>query len=264
MKIAVVYDNRSLRHELSPAWGFSCLVDDELLFDTGGDGPRLLSNVGQMGLEVGRIKSVVLSHAHGDHTGGLGGILAVNKGITVYLPRSFRNRFKEQVKAHARVVEVHEPMEIAEGIYTTGEMGRGLVEQALVLVTNQGPSAGSGQGPSAGSGQGPSAGSGQGPSAGSGRSLVVVTGCAHPGIVGMLHRAKQISGNGVYLAIGGFHLSVVNRRKIEDIIAEFRRLGVQKVAPCHCTGSRAMEMFAAEYGDDFIKAGVGMVLDIEP
>ena len=248
MKIAVVYDNRSLRHELSPAWGFSCLVDDELLFDTGADGPRLLSNVGQMGLEVGRIKSVVLSHAHGDHTGGLGGILAVNKGITVYLPRSFRNRFKEQVKAHARVVEVHEPMEIAEGIYTTGEMGRGLVEQALVLVTNQGPSAGSGQGPWAGSG----------------RSLVVVTGCAHPGIVGMLHRAKQISGNGVYLAIGGFHLSVVNRRKIEDIIAEFRRLGVQKVAPCHCTGSRAMEMFAAEYGDDFIKAGVGMVLDIEP
>ena len=232
MKIAVVYDNRSLRHELSPAWGFSCLVDDELLFDTGGDGPRLLSNVGQMGLEVGRIKSVVLSHAHGDHTGGLGGILAVNKGITVYLPRSFRNRFKEQVKAHARVVEVHEPMEIAEGIYTTGEMGRGLVEQSLVLATNQG--------------------------------LVVVTGCAHPGIVGMLHRAKQISGNGVYLAIGGFHLSVVNRRKIEDIIAEFRRLGVQKVAPCHCTGSRAMEMFAAEYGDDFIKAGVGMVLDIEP
>jgi len=248
MQIAVVYDNRSLRHELSPAWGFSCLVDDELLFDTGGDGPRLLSNVGQMGLEVGRIKSVVLSHAHGDHTGGLGGILAVNKGITVYLPRSFRNRFKEQVKAHARVVEVHEPMEIAEGIYTTGEMGRGLVEQALVLVTNQGPSAGSGQGPWAGSG----------------RSLVVVTGCAQPGIVGMLHRAKQISGNGVYLAIGGFHLSVVNRRKIEDIIAEFRRLGVQKVAPCHCTGSRAMEMFAAEYGDDFIKAGVGMVLDIEP
>jgi len=240
MRIAVVYDNRSLRHELSPAWGFSCLVDDELLFDTGGDGPRLLSNVGQMGLEVGRIKSVVLSHAHGDHTGGLGGILAVNKGITVYLPRSFRNRFKEQVKAHARVVEVHEPMEIAEGIYTTGEMGRGLVEQALVLVTNQGPSAGSGQG------------------------LVVVTGCAHPGIVEMMHRARQIGGNGVYLAIGGFHLSVVNRRKIEDIIAEFRRLGVQKVAPCHCTGSRAMEMFAAEYGDDFIEIGVGMVLDIEP
>ena len=230
MKTTVVYDNRTLDPDLSPAWGFSCLVGDDLLFDTGGDGPRLLSNMVRMGLDVGGIKTVVLSHPHGDHTGGLGGILAVNKEVTVYLPRSFPSGFKAQVRARARVVEVHEPMEIAEGIYTTGEMGRGLVEQSLVLATNKG--------------------------------LVVVTGCAHPGIVGMLHRAKQIGGNGVYLAIGGFHLSVVNRRKIEDIIADFRRLGVQKVAPCHCTGSRAMGMFAAEYGEDFVEIGVGRVLEI--
>ncbi len=228
----MVYDNRSLRGELSPAWGFSCLVGDDLLFDTGGDGPRLLSNMGQMGLDVGRIRSVVLSHAHGDHTGGLAGLLAVSRGITVYLPCSFPSRFKAQVRSHARVVEVHEPMEIAEGIYTTGEMGRGLVEQALALVTNQG--------------------------------LVIVTGCAHPGIVGMIRRAKQIGGNGIYLAIGGFHLSVASRGAVKDIIAEFRLLGVQKVAPCHCTGKQAMGMFAAEYGEDFIKAGVGKVLDIGP
>lgn len=232
MKIAVVYDNRSLQRQLSPAWGFSCLAGDDLLFDTGGDGPRLLSNMGRMGLDVGRIKRVVLSHAHGDHTGGLAGLLAVNKEITVYLPRSFPARFKEQVKVHARVVEVHEPMEITERVYTTGEMGRGVVEQALVWVTGPG--------------------------------LVVATGCAHPRIVGMLHRAKQIGGNGIYLAIGGFHLSVASRREIKDIIADFRRLGVQKVAPCHCTGDRAMAMFAAEYGEDFIEAGVGRVLEIGP
>ena len=232
MKTAVVYDNKSLYRELSSAWGFSCLVDDDLLFDTGGDGPRLLSNMERMGLDVGGIRSVVLSHAHGDHTGGLGSILAVNKEITVYLPRSFPTRFKNQVWAHARVVEVLAPMEVTEGIYTTGEMGRGLVEQALVLTTHQG--------------------------------LVVVTGCAHPGIVGMLHRAQQIGGNGIYLALGGFHLSVASSRAVKGIIAEFRRLGVQKVAPCHCTGNRAMEMFAAEYGDDFFEIGVGKVFEIEP
>lgn len=248
MKITVVYDNRSLYRKLSPAWGFSCLVDDDLLFDTGGDGPRLLSNMGQMGLDAKEIKTVVLSHAHGDHTGGLRSILAVNKGVNVYLPCSFPTSFKEQVKAHARVVEVHEPMEIAEGIYTTGEIGRGLVEQALVLVT----------------GQGPSAGSGQGPWAGSGRSLVVVTGCAHPGIVGMMHCAKQIGGNGIYLAIGGFHLGGARKREIESIIAEFRRLGVRKVAPCHCTGSRATRMFASEFGADFIRNGVGRVIEVGP
>jgi 7,8-dihydropterin-6-yl-methyl-4-(beta-D-ribofuranosyl)aminobenzene 5'-phosphate synthase len=230
MKIAVVYDNKSLYRELSSAWGFSCLVGDDLLFDTGGDGPRLLSNMERMGLDVGRIKSVVLSHAHGDHTGGLAGLLAVNKEITIYLPRSFPTRFKEQVKAHARVVEVHEPMEIAEGVYTTGEMRRGLVEQALVLVTNRG--------------------------------LVVITGCAHPGIVRIVKKAKEIVGGEVYLVMGGFHLSVVRREAVEGVIADFRRLGVQKVAPCHCTGKQAMKMFAAEYGDDFIEVGVGKVLDI--
>jgi 7,8-dihydropterin-6-yl-methyl-4-(beta-D-ribofuranosyl)aminobenzene 5'-phosphate synthase len=232
MRIAVVYDNRTLDPELSPAWGFSCLVGDDLLFDTGGDGPRLLSNMERMGLGVGRIKSVILSHAHGDHAGGLAGLLAVNKEITVYLPRSFRHSFKEQVRAHARVVEVHEPIEMAQGVYTTGEMGRGLVEQALVLVTNQG--------------------------------LVVVTGCAHPGIVKIVRKAKDVVNGEVYLVMGGFHLSVVSTKAVKGIIADFRRLGVQKVAPCHCTGKEAMKMFAAEYGDDFIEVGVGMVLDIEP
>ena len=230
MKITVVYDNKTLDPDLSPAWGFSCLVDDDLLFDTGGDGPRLLSNIGQMGLDVGGIKTVVLSHAHGDHTGGLGGFLAVNKEVTVYLPRSFPSGFKAQVRARARVVEVHEPMEIAEGIHTSGEMGRGLVEQALVLTTNQG--------------------------------LVVITGCAHPGIVKIVKKAREIAGGEIYLVMGGFHLGGASRRAVKGIIADFRRLGVQKVAPCHCTGSRAIGMFAAEYGDDFIKVGVGMVLDI--
>ena len=231
MKIAVVYDNKSLRRELAPAWGFSCLVDDGLLFDTGGDGPRLLSNMVQMGLDVGRIKSVVLSHAHGDHTGGLGALLAVNEEITVYLPRSSSSRFKGQVKARTHVVEVHEPMGIAEGIYTTGEMGRGLVEQALVLDTNQG--------------------------------LVVITGCAHPGIVRIVKKAKEVASGEVYLVLGGFHLSVASTKAARDVIADFRRLGVQKVAPCHCTGNRAMGMFAAEYGEDFIRVGVGSRLEVD-
>ena len=240
MKITVVYDNKTLDPDLSPAWGFSCLVGDDLLFDTGGDGPRLLSNMVQMGLDVGGIKTVVLSHAHGDHTGGLGGLLAVNKDLTVYFPRSFPSKFKQQARTRARVVEVYEPMEIAEGIHTTGEMGRGLVEQALVLTTNQGPSAGSG------------------------RSLVVITGCAHPGIVNIVKKAKEIVNGEVYLVMGGFHLSVASRRAVKGIIADFRRLGVQRVAPCHCTGDRAIGMFAAEYGEDFIEIGVGKVLEVGP
>jgi len=230
MKITVAYDNKTLDPDLSPAWGFSCLVGDDLLFDTGGDGARLLSNMVQMGLDVGGIKTVALSHAHGDHTGGLGGLLAFNENLTVYLPRSFPIGFKEQARTRARVVAVHEPMEIAEDIHTTGEMGRGLVEQSLVLTTNQG--------------------------------LVVITGCAHPGIVRIVKKAKEVVSGEVYLVMGGFHLGGASTKAVKGIIADFRRLGVQKVAPCHCTGDRAIGMFAAEYGEDFIQVGVGSRLEV--
>jgi len=63
MRIAVVYDNRTLGPTLTSAWGFSCLVDDDLLFDTGGDGRTLLSNMAQMGIDPAGIRTVVLSHA---------------------------------------------------------------------------------------------------------------------------------------------------------------------------------------------------------
>jgi len=232
MKIAVVYDNKSLYRELSSAWGFSCLVGDDLLFDTGSDGPRLLSNVGHMGLDVGRIKSVVLSHAHGDHTGGLSGLLSTGVRPTVYVPRSFPRRFKADVRSLTTLVEVDGPVEIRPGIHTTGEVGSRLVEQALAVETGDG--------------------------------LVVVTGCAHPGVVKMVRRAKESTGGKVYLVMGGFHLGGTSQRRVKAVIADFRQLGVQRVAPCHCTGDRSIRVFAEEYGDDFIETGVGMVLHIGP
>jgi 7,8-dihydropterin-6-yl-methyl-4-(beta-D-ribofuranosyl)aminobenzene 5'-phosphate synthase len=232
MKITVVYDNRMLGPNLASGWGFSCLVDDDLLFDTGGDGRTLLSNMAKVGIDPTGIRIVVLSHAHGDHTGGLGALLAAGVRPTVYVPRSFPTRFKADVRSITTLVEVHGPMEIRHGIHSTGEVGRGLVEQALAVETGEG--------------------------------LVVVTGCAHPGVVRMVRRAKESVGGGVTLVIGGFHLGSASRQRVKSIIADFRDLGVRKVAPCHCTGDRAIRVFAEEYGGDFVKAGVGLVLDIGP
>ncbi|HEY67760.1 MAG TPA: MBL fold metallo-hydrolase, partial [Thermoflexia bacterium] len=163
---------------------------------------------------------------------GLGSLLGTGVRPTVYVPRSFPSRFKADVRSLTRLVEVHEPLEIRPGIHTTGEVGRGLAEQALAVETEKG--------------------------------LVVITGCAHPGVVEMVRHARQIGEGEVYLVLGGFHLGGVSGRRVERIIADFRRLGVQKVAPCHCTGDRAIEIFAEEYGEDFIRVGVGMVLDVEP
>jgi len=231
VKLAVVYDNKSLRPHLGSAWGFACLVNGDLLFDTGGDGSTLLSNMARMGIDPAGIKTVVLSHAHGDHTDGLAGLLGTGVRPAVYVPRSFPRRFQTDVRSLTALVEVHGPVEIRPGIHTTGEVGRGIVEQALVVETAQG--------------------------------LVVVTGCAHPGIVEMVRHAKESPGGEVYLVLGGFHLGGASRRRVERVIASFRRLGVRKVAPCHCTGDRAREMFAEAFGEDYILTGVGWGITID-
>jgi 7,8-dihydropterin-6-yl-methyl-4-(beta-D-ribofuranosyl)aminobenzene 5'-phosphate synthase len=85
MKIAIVYDNEAMEG-FREGWGFSCLVEAEkrILFDTGADGPNLLSNMEKMGIMPESIDAVVLSHSHGDHTGGLSGFLAKAGEVEVY------------------------------------------------------------------------------------------------------------------------------------------------------------------------------------
>jgi 7,8-dihydropterin-6-yl-methyl-4-(beta-D-ribofuranosyl)aminobenzene 5'-phosphate synthase len=245
MSITVVYDNNAYDPRLRTAWGFACLIErgeTTILFDTGGDGGVLLSNMAALDLEPRDVDLVVLSHIHGDHTGGLSSLLAVGAQPTVYVPRSFPARFKARVRAQTDVsvrlrllntslVEVGEAVEITDGVYTSGGMGSGLVEQALVLSTAQG--------------------------------LVVVTGCAHPGVVEMVRRAKEVGGDEVYLVLGGFHLGGASGARVQQIITDFRRLGVQKVAPCHCTGDRALGLFREAYGEDFIRNGAGKVLVVD-
>jgi 7,8-dihydropterin-6-yl-methyl-4-(beta-D-ribofuranosyl)aminobenzene 5'-phosphate synthase len=233
--ITVVYDNNAYDPRLQTAWGFGCVVErDEttVLFDTGRDGAILLSNMDALGIDPAEIDIVVLSHIHGDHIGGLGDLLATGVRPTVYVPASFPASFKRQVRAITTLQEVDEPQELLPGIHTTGQMGTNPVEQALVVETPQG--------------------------------LVVITGCAHPGIAEMVRRAGQIDENGVYLVLGGFHLGGASRSRIAGIITAFREIGVQKVAPCHCTGDLAISMFAAEYGDDFIHNDAGKIVEITP
>ena len=233
--ITIVYDNNPYDPRPSTAWGFAALVEHReqtLLFDTGGDGRMLLANMEVLGIDPRSVDSVILSHAHGDHTGGLSALLATGARPTVYLPPSFSESFKDEVSQTATVVEVTPGQSLAEGLFTTGEMGTGIPEQALVIRTDRG--------------------------------LVVVTGCAHPGIVQLTAQAKALFNDPVHLVLGGFHLGSKSDAEISAILSEFRRLGVEKVAPCHCTGERAISRFATEYGDDFIQAGVGRVVTISP
>lgn len=231
LTITIVFDNNTYDQRLKSARGFSALVayrDNTLLFDTGGDGQVLMDNMRNLGIDPTQIESVMLSHFHGDHTGGLGALLHAGARPTVYVLPSFSTSFIRQVVKTVEVIEVTPGLLIAEDQYTTGEMGLSIHEQALVIQTDQG--------------------------------LVIITGCAHPGIVEIVEQSRLMFDERVRLLLGGFHLGSKSKAEIETILRDFRRLGVEQVAPCHCTGEGAINMFAEEYGENFIRAGVGKVI----
>jgi 7,8-dihydropterin-6-yl-methyl-4-(beta-D-ribofuranosyl)aminobenzene 5'-phosphate synthase len=234
--ITVTYDNNPYDDRLKTAWGFSCLVrlpERVILFDTGGDSSILLHNMEQLQIDPQEIDIVVLSHIHGDHVGGLGGILNQNSEVTVYLPASFPQSLKEEIKlCGAEVQEVHEPRELFDGVYTTGELNGGIKEQSLIVKTDEG--------------------------------LIIIAGCAHPGVVNVVRKAKEIAGGKVYLLVGGFHLGGASDSKIESIIDSFEQLGVERVAPCHCSGDNARRLFREHYGEAYVECGVGRRVTLAP
>jgi len=87
--------------------------------------------------------------------------------------------------------------------------------------------------------------------------LVVVTGCAHPRLINILFKVKDLFGDNFYAVLGGFHLAGFQKNEIEEVIEKLKMLGVKKIGPCHCTGENARKMFSDAYKKDFIEVGVG-------
>jgi len=233
--IKVVYDNNPYTQGLGTDWGFSTFItgaDKNILFDTGGDGSLLSGNMKKLAVEPGSIDIVALSHIHGDHTGGLASFLQKNHKIEVFLPEAFPNKFKESVQEHqAKIVEVKQPTKICENVYSTGQLGVWLKEQSLVIRTKAG--------------------------------LIVIIGCAHPGIVNIINTVKNSTKADILLVMGGFHLEWATRGKIEKIISAFKQCGVQYVSPCHCTGEKAQSLLEKHFDKNYINIGVGKVITLD-
>ncbi|MFH1312109.1 MAG: MBL fold metallo-hydrolase [Candidatus Eisenbacteria bacterium] len=229
LRLTVVYDNNPHAEGLKTAWGFSCLVEGVeklILFDTGGEAPILLANMDSLSIKPEDIDIVVLSHAHEDHTGGLWDILAANPNVKVYMPQSFAANFKQRVtKAGAEAIDVKDPVEICTNAYSVGELGGWIKEQSLVVRTDKG--------------------------------LVVITGCAHPGIVPIVNEAREFLGDEMLLAMGGFHLMRAGGGDVKDVISDLKKSGVTYAGPCHCSGDGTRTMFEEEYGANYIDLGVG-------
>ena len=201
------------------------------MFDTGGEGRRLLAHMEIMGKDPEEIQRVFLSHSHGDHTGGLWELCAHNPGLEVYIPKSFSTGFdKTAVGRGCKVIRISSPTEISPGVFSTGEMGMWTKEQSLILDAGNGS--------------------------------ILLTGCAHPGIMAVIKRAKALIPMEIRLVMGGYHLFSTGEWEIIKIIRCFHESGVERVCPCHCTGEGAVGLFRQYYGARCLEGGVGMVIEI--
>ncbi|MBN2585924.1 MAG: MBL fold metallo-hydrolase [Candidatus Fermentibacteraceae bacterium] len=232
LSITIVYDNTAYHQGLRADWGFACVIEGlekKILFDTGADGDLLLMNIDKLACHPRDMETVVLSHEHWDHVDGLDEFLTMNPGVEVFLLESFPEEIQRTVAGSgAASVEVTGPVEICTGIYSTGPMGSDPEEQSLVIATDHG--------------------------------AVVITGCAHPGITGIVRRAIELTGQDILLVMGGFHLRSHRDEQVQQIIGEFRDLGVVYAGPCHCTGDRQIEIISEAFQEQFIRIGVGRVV----
>jgi 7,8-dihydropterin-6-yl-methyl-4-(beta-D-ribofuranosyl)aminobenzene 5'-phosphate synthase len=257
--------NSSAKPKLKSKHGLSFFVQAKIgdekvtvLMDAGPSSDALLYNVDALGVNLEDVDVVALSHGHYDHTGGLLEALKQMKKRVPVIGHPTLFDPKLSLMPHLRLIGapvkssdvesaggvpllVTGPVKIADGITTTGEVPRTtgfesvsgfwtvhnrsfvddmmLDDQSLVVDVE-------------------------------GKGLVVVSGCAHSGIINTIKYAQKITGNSrVYAVLGGFHLIGADAKRIQSTVDELEKLDPKFVGPCHCTDKKAAEKFAEVFGD---------------
>lgn len=229
--VTYLYDNTTAAPGTKADWGFACLVETNgrrVLFDTGAKPEVLRANLAVLKIDTTKLDALVFSHDHGDHTAGVS-VLGPRPGLPTFFPASFseatRAVFAEQ---QLKAVPVTAPADVVPGVMTSGQFGTAIPEEALVVDTDQG--------------------------------LVVVLGCAHPGVVEMLRGISRARNRPIHLVLGGFHLLQTPPDRVAQIVADFKAMQVAYVGPTHCTGEAAIKAFREAYGTHFVEGGAGRVI----
>ncbi len=278
MKITILCENTVGKLIGFGEHGFSAFIETEggnFLFDTG-SGHSVVANSLTLNKDLRSLKKIFLSHGHYDHSGGLPEVLKIKGQVDVHVhPHVFLDRIavqKENGEEKKRYVGIpykrgyletlganfilnHTFFEIEKGVYLTGEVPRKtsfekpdqrlfaemdgkmsqdifLDDQSLILDTKKG--------------------------------LVLVLGCAHSGMINILHHVIHKTGKDKFHAIlGGTHLDFLTQEQLEESIKALKSMKIEKIGVSHCTGMRAAFRLHQEFGDRFFYGSVGNVLEIE-
>jgi 7,8-dihydropterin-6-yl-methyl-4-(beta-D-ribofuranosyl)aminobenzene 5'-phosphate synthase len=260
--------------------GYSALVtvrsgskSSTLLFDTGVSPDGLAVNAGVLGVDVGGLQGVVLSHGHFDHAGGFAGLarLRGRSGLPLTVHPAVWTRRRLMLpggqefemptlspgaleREGFQVIERRQPSLLADGgILITGEVDRTTEFEHGMPPPHQ-----------AWDGRGwqhdPTVIDDQALVVNvRGRGLVVVTGCGHAGVVNIVRHAMRLTGvNRLLAVIGGFHLSgPAFEPIIEPTVAALTELAPELIVPGHCTGWRAQHTLAGRLPDAWVQTSVG-------
>nr|MEA3400870.1 MBL fold metallo-hydrolase [Armatimonadota bacterium] len=224
------------------------------------------ANADAMGVDPAQAQALVLSHGHYDHTRGLPGLLQRLGELRVIAhPLVFEPRYHETPDGEmadigppmsreeleelgARFELSDEPVQVLEGAVTTGEVPRrsGLAPEAPHLMVER---------------------DGQvrpddfrddlSVVVETGGAPVLVTGCAHAGLVDIAERAEEVAGRYPSAIIGGTHLADESEERIAAVAAGLHQRGVRWLAPMHCSGERGAELLEKHFEAEVLRPITG-------
>ncbi len=265
-------------------WGFSALVEADgrkILFDTGFRPQTVLHNAAVLGIDLSAVTDVVLSHNHGDHTGGLltlrrefarknpAALSRVHVGRGIFWNRGFDKKGEPHNPMPARkpayeatggaFIEHGGPAEIAPGIWLTGPIARPHPERNFGVAPGTRVEAPDGA-------RDDTIPEDCALVLDTTRGLVVITGCGHAGVVNTLTAARQlVRPTSVHALIGGIHLLTSDEKALTWTAGKFREFGVAHLFAAHCTGLEAtyrLRTLAGLARETAVVAAVGATFDL--